>query len=390
MEQIVQQMTMEFVKEFISHYTGRGVYELGAMASDALERAKAFSANLLSAIIEDMDRTLVSQKTERKADGISVHERDVPRTQYTALGSLTYKRAYFSVPGGKSYLLDELLGVLPYERVDAHVCTKLVNTSGIMSFGRSSDIVTGGLISRQTAWRKAMETGEVAALPERVKDTPERIHIFADEDHVHLQDGGSTILPLITTCSGKELVSKGRHELTDRVHINGYGLEPLKRWEYTYAVCGAMFDMTKVKEVFIYGDDAPWIAASDECFPNAIHVLDAQHFRQYMTGILAGEICSPFTLKLYGAVKYDKKAAFSELISEIMDALVSGMPEGKQLANKLKSVQKNSAYILNNWGAVRNMKREGSIGSCTEAMVSHVFSERFSRNPMGWSKEGLS
>ena len=390
MEQIVQQMTMGFVKEFISHFTGRGVYELGAMASDALERAKAFSANLLAAIIEDTDKTLVSQKAERKADGIAVHERDVPRTQYTALGSLTYKRTYFSVPEGKSYLLDELLGVLPYERVDTYVCARLVNTSGIMSFGKSSDIVTGGLISRQTAWRKAMETGEVAVLPERVKDTPERIHIFADEDHVHLQDSGNTVLPLITTCSGKEYVSKDRYELTDRVHINGYGLESLKRWEYAYAVCDAMYDMTKVKEVFIYGDDAPWITASDECFPNAIHVLDAQHFRQYMTGILAGEICSPFALKLYGAVRYDKKTAFSELISEIVDALVSGMPEGKQLVNKLKSVRKNSAYILNNWSAVQNMKREGSIGSCTEAMVSHVFSERFSRNPMGWSKEGLS
>lgn len=35
------------------------------------------------------------------------------------------------------------------------------------------------------------------------------------------------------------------------------------------------------------------------------------------------------------------------------------------------------------------MKSIGMVGSCTEAQVSHVLSERFSRNPMGWSEEGL-
>ena len=390
MEQIVQQITEDFVKGFMAHFTGRGIYELGGMAEDADAMAKVFSAELLTALIEETDRALVSQKQERRRDGIAIHERDVKRTQHTALGDLTYNRTYFTVPEGRSYLLDELLGVLPYERVDSHVAARAVNMTGIMSFGKSADIVTGGKLSRQTVWRKAMESDEVVALPDRVNNTPERIHIFADEDHVHLQNGKNDILPLITISSGKEYVSKSRYELTDRIHINGYGLDARKHWEYAYSVCASVFDMKKVKEVFIYGDDAPWIAKSDDCFPNAIHVLDAQHFRQYMTGILAGEICSPFVLSLYGAVRYGKKEKFTMLICEIIDSLMSDMPEGKQRDNKLERVRKNSNYILSNWEAVQNMRREGSIGSCTEAMVSHVFSERFSRNPMGWSKAGLS
>jgi hypothetical protein len=390
MEQIVQQMAIDFAKGFISHFLEKGIYELGAMTEDADEMAKAFSAKLLILVIEETDNALVLEKAERKVDGIAIHERDVERTQYTALGYLTFKRTYFDVPDGRAYILDELMNVLPYERVDTHVCASLVNTSGIISFGKSADIVTGGEVSRQTAWRKAMEIGEVASLPKRIEDTPERIHIFADEDHAHLQDGKNDILPLITICSGKKHVSKDRYELTDRVHINGYGLTPLQHWEYAYAVCEAMFDMKKVKEVYIYGDDAPWIAKSDECFPYAIHILDAQHYRQYMTGILAGEICSPFALRLYGAVKYDNKEVFVRLIDEIVSAVMSGMQEGKQRENKLEAIRKKSAYIISNWDAVQNMKREGSIGSCTEAMVSHVFSERFSRNPMGWSKAGLS
>jgi hypothetical protein len=390
MEQIVHEMTIDFVKKFISHFLARGIYELGAMTSDADEMAKAFAAALLIAIIEEMDKALVGQKAERKEDGIAIHERDVDRTQLTALGDFTYHRTYFDVPEGMSYLLDELMGVLPYERVDTHVCAKLVNTSGTISFGKSTDIITGGAVSRQTAWRKAMEIGEVVTLPPRVENTPETIHIFADEDHAHLQDGKNDILPLITICSGKKYVSKDRYVLTDRVHVNGYGLEPRQHWEYAYAVCAAMFDMKKVKEVYVYGDDAPWIKNSDECFPSAVHVLDAQHFRQYMTGILAGEICSPFALRLYSAVKYDMKDKFIKIIGEITDAVMAGMPEGRQLDKKIEAIRKKSSYILNNWAAVQNMRRKDSIGSCTEAMVSHVFSERFSRNPMGWSKAGLS
>jgi len=390
MEQIVQQMTLEFVKGFMTHFTERGIYDLGAMAEDTDEMTKAFSSELLAALIEEADKALLDQKAERRRDGIAVHERDVKRSQYTALGDLTYKRTYYDTPGGPLFLLDELLGVLPYERVNSYVAAHAVNKSGVVSFGKSADIVTGGKISRQTIWRKAMETGEAVALPERVKSTPERIHIFADEDHVHRQDGKNDILPLITICSGKKYVSKDRYELTDRVHINGYGLEAGKRWEYAYAVCNAMFDMKKVKEVFIYGDDSPWIAKSDECFANAVHVLDAQHFRQYMTGILAGEICSQFALSLYGAARYDNKEKFGRLIKEILDSLRANMPECKQRDRRMKIVRKNASYILSNWEAVQNMKREGSIGSCTEAMVSHVFSERFSRNPMGWSKAGLS
>jgi hypothetical protein len=36
------------------------------------------------------------------------------------------------------------------------------------------------------------------------------------------------------------------------------------------------------------------------------------------------------------------------------------------------------------------MKLGDSVGSCTEGLAIHVFSERFSRNPMGRSEAGLS
>ena len=56
----------------------------------------------------------------------------------------------------------------------------------------------------------------------------------------------------------------------------------------------------------------------------------------------------------------------------------------------MKTVKENAGYILNHWEAIQKMRGPGSIGSCTEAMVSHVLSARLSRNPMGWSEASLS
>jgi hypothetical protein len=390
MEQIIQQITMHFVKEFMMHFETRGIYALGEMADDSLEMAKEFAKEILDTLITNADRSLVELKQERKSDGIAIHEREVSRTLHTALGDFTFERTYFSSPLGKVYLLDEILGINAYERVDTHVSAKMVNMSAEVSFGRSADIVTGGSVSRQTAWRKAMETGEVAIVPKTVKHTPERIHIFADEDHVHLQEKKSAILPIVTICEGKETVCKGRNELIDPIHINGYGLKPDRLWEYVYSVCAAKYDMNKVKEVYIYGDGAKWIDTSNICFSSAIRVLDGYHFKQRMMSLCAGEICSRYTNRLYSSIKVNRKDIFEQEVLELEDAIILELVDSKERKKKWTSVSENATYILSHWQEIQNIKHEGAIGSCTEAMVSHIFSERFSRNPMGWSRTGLS
>jgi len=386
MEQIVQQIAADFVKKTVAYYSSKGLQNIGEMAEDILEMAKEASMNLLSTFIADADAALVALKGERRNDGITVHERDIPRTLHTALGNFTYRRTYFKTRDGMEYILDGLLGVDAYERVDAYVSARIVNEAGRASYGRSTDIVTGGALSRQTAWRKAMESGEVAALPSRVASTPGRIHIFADEDHAHLQDGHGTFLPLVTVCSGKRQVGEGRNELADRTHLSGYGLEPETFWEYAYAVCESQYDMDKVKEVFIYGDGAKWIETSDVCFPDAVRVLDAYHYMKKMKALTAGDACGKFASSLRAAVARGDKDGFDAICGHIADTIGKAMAPSSERDKKLRSISEAANYLLTRWDAVVNMSREGSIGSCTEAMVSHVLSERFSRSPMGWSK----
>jgi hypothetical protein len=378
------------VKNITGYYNENGLYDLGAMARDISAMVEETGRELLCAFIADADATLVGMKPERRSDGVSVQERGVPRTLYTALGNLTYERTYFKTSDGNVPIIDKMLGVDAYERIDKDISARMVNEAASASFAKSAGIVTGGAVSRQTARRKAMGCGELVTLPQRLPKTPCCIHIFADEDHVHLQDGKGVILPLITICSGKKDVCKGRHALTDRVCLNGYGLKPETFWEYAYAVCDEMFDMEKVREVFIYGDGAKWIDASDACFPDAVRVIDTHHYRQRMKTLTAGEICSGYSQMLYSAVKYGRRDAFKDAALKMMAEIGAGMPTGPERERKVKRISEAANYILCRWDEVMNLRKEGSIGSATEALVSHVFSERFSRNPMGWSRKGLA
>lgn len=61
----------------------------------------------------------------------------------------------------------------------------------------------------------------------------------------------------------------------------------------------------------------------------------------------------------------------------------------QEIAKEDAEILEFGKYLFGNWEAIRNLITLVIPGSCTEGQISHVLSERFSRNPMGWSKEGL-
>ena len=390
MENIIQQIVTETAQKFLNYFEVNGLGTLDKMTDDLKLISDNMTARTLTAFIESADNAICEAKQERKQDGVKVHQRNVTRSLFTALGNFTYSRTYFDTEFGKVYLLDDILGVNPYDRIDTGISAKLVNTAAMHSYGRSASIITGDNISRQSAWNKAMNTGEVAYIPERVDRTPGALHIFADEDHVPLQDGTNTIVTLVTVCAGKQPVSKGRNELIEPFHVQGYGMDKDTLWGYVYALCAEKYDMDIIGNVFIYGDGATWIKGGLDVFPSAVYSLDTFHFRKRMRSLFSGEIGSKYTLKAFSAVSNDDKVSFEATAKAVSVALLDTIPEGRTKERKIERINDNIGFILNNWDAIQNSRLPGIIGSCTEAMVSHVLSERFSRNPMGWSKKGLS
>jgi hypothetical protein len=390
MKTIIQQILTNTLEKYLIYFDDNSIAEISTIAEDFKDISFDMAKDMLNTYIDFMDQTIRDAKSERKEDGITIHQKDVERTLYTALGSLTYKRTYFNVPTGRSYLLDSLLGVEAYDRIDAGVSANLVNTAATYSYGRSADIVTSGQISRQSVRNKIMNTGEVLHVPGNASKTPEALHIFADEDHVNLQNGKNTIIPLVTVSEGKRVVSKGRKALIEPIHIHGYGIEPEKLWDYVYALCAEKYDMNLIREIYIYGDGGNWIKVAFDKFSKAIYVFDEFHFKKRTRSLFAGEICSAFRLPAYSALHNNDEHLFAKLIDAMIDAVEEKMSEDKSKKRKLEKIIEHKKFILNHWHAIQNAKSPGSIGSCTEAMVSHVLSERFSRSPMGWSDAGLS
>jgi len=391
MENIILQIVQEKSKKIIEYFQSHGVCGINQMAEELKRLSEEMALEMLTAFIGCADEAICEAKAQRKSDGIKVHERRVPRTTFTVLGEMTYQRTYFDMPNGeRKYILDDVIEVAPYERIDSGISAKLVNTAAMYSFGRSADIVTGGQISRQSVRNKIMNTGEVLHIPAKAKKPPEALHIFADEDHVHLQRGGNAIIPLITVCEGKRRLSEGRNELIEAFHVQGYGIKPENFWEYVYALCAEKYDIEHLGKIYIYGDGASWILTGFDYFTSAMHILDEFHFKKRLKKLLAGEICASYAGVIHRVISDNDPARFEKIIDKMLLAVNEKLPEGKVRTGRIKALNDNSKYIRKFWEAIQNMKTPDSIGSCTEAMVSHVLSERFSRSPMGWSKQGLS
>ena len=61
----------------------------------------------------------------------------------------------------------------------------------------------------------------------------------------------------------------------------------------------------------------------------------------------------------------------------------------RKCAPNEKAVNDCEEYLLNNWdSAVRRMQDKNVYGCSAEGHVSHMYSDRMSSRPMGWSEAG--
>jgi len=391
MNDIVLELAKEYTKEIMRYFEETGIYDIGEVAKELGAMSNKHAKKLLIAILERIDAEICEAKELRKKDEIVIHERDVSRCVYTSLGEIRLRRTYFkdNESGTMIYLLDHIAGIEAYDRVSSEVAARLVSKCTEMSYCKSADNVVDGEISRQTVKNKAMKTKELAYVPEKKNKVPKELHIFADEDHVHMQSGKSNVLPLITISEGVKSVSKGRNELIEPLHIQGYKIPPENVWEYAYALCDEKYDdIQKVDRIYIHGDGAPWILSGLDVMPNSFHVLDHYHIKAKMRSLTAG---SPegYSSKLWSYLRQGNYDGFSNTIYELLEETEKTYPK-ELIKKRTKKIRKTGGYMLAHWDAIMRRFEPEMTGSCTEPLVSHVLSERFSRNPMGWSEAGLS
>jgi hypothetical protein len=75
------------------------------------------------------------------------------------------------------------------------------------------------------------------------------------------------------------------------------------------------------------------------------------------------------------------------MTAEVFDRVLELTENG----TKKEAVREAKRYILNNWDGIeiKEEKADEIVGCSAEGHVSHVFSERLSSRPKGWSKIGV-
>ena len=380
MEKIIAQITVKVVEKILKNIEENGISEVGKTAESFWSILKDGALELLSVAIEEVDAALLRAKKERSVDRMTVKQRNVPRTVITSLGELTYKRTYYKVDNDSMiYLTDHIIGVEPFERVTKELCAELVQNAASMSMQKAAK-VTGAAVSRQTVNNKVLAMNDVVTEISKAESTPCELHIFADEDHVHLRPKRSAFVPIVTVTEGIDTSNDKRHKTIAPTHFQGYGTDTHSFVENIVAATFEKYDMDKVERVFIHADGGNWIKALGELLPNATFVMDGFHLEKYLKKLFSLNGAVPYAGAIRKAIKENRFESFAVYCSSISK---------KQDEKSRKKLEEIVNYFQNNWDSIVERLNGNHCGSCTEPLVSHILSERLSRNPLAWSKEGL-
>jgi len=337
---------------------------------------------LLGAYYEKLDTQLREDKVGRREDGLVVERRGEKREVISLIGTVRYKRTYYRRrAGGYEYPVDAVVGLEPYQRVSGGVGQALVETCCKMSYGKSSEVVTGGRVSRQAVMHKVRQSA-VPEPPAIERKHVAALHIDADEDHVTMVGGKNSIVPLVNVYEGIEKRGK-RGICRNKFNISEFGKKPEELWEEVLDEIERRYDLEGTT-LYLHGDGAPWIKQGLEWLPKCKFVLDRYHKNKALKQAVSG-------MPRDAGAQYDKllRTAFAEddkeFFSNVVECMVLNYPEREE------KIREATDYLLDNFDAITICSKdpEATNGGATEPHVSNTLSARISSRPMAWSAETL-
>lgn len=390
MESIITKIVVKYVQEYMNIFTEHAE-NMPEMMEKYRKAAQNMAVEVFESAAKQLDRMIYEDKTGRKEKGLLVQAKDQQKAVLTAIGPVQLERTSYrnKETGEYERPLDELLGLERHQRTSLEVMKELVTEASRESYSRSSEHVTGGELSRQSVYnavrRLHLPDGTIPEAAE--KRVTSVLHVFADEDHVHMQKPQKTAgkrcqnTPLVTVTEGIRDVSKGRRQTIRTVSFVDDRFDTKRLWDTVEGYLYATYDMTQIEKVYVYGDGANWIRNGLSEMEKVVHVIDGFHWEKRLRGAARISGIANFAQIVRGNLRKNK---YDEMRNRLL-LIYDGLDEERK-----KEFDPFCTYLLNNWDAIRCYETDDSvIGSCTEALVSHILSERFSRNPMGWSKENL-
>ena len=322
-------------------------------------------------------------------------------TLLTSLGSVTYHKTLFKnkFTGEHEYLLDRIMEIEKHARMTEDAEAKLLEEAVQTSYrkGGESASISSDVVSKETVMNKIHTLNFPRVEPQMEKKVVKYLYIDADEDHVSLQyinkkgdikkPRTNTIMPKLIYVYEGITNENGRNKLISKKHFGGVyegGKEIEQLWKEVEEYIETAYDTEELIKIYINGDGAAWIKSGQRILPKAKFVLDRFHMHKYIIGATSHLLDSVEDARseIYRAVYKKKKYKAEEVFEKIITITES--------ESKRKTVEAAKEYILGNWaGIMQWVKDKNEEVQCSaEGHISHVFADRMSSRPLGWSRIG--
>ena len=327
-----------------------------------------------------------------------------PRTITTPFGDVTYIRTIYQPKdkNGKCFCyVDQKFGIPKYDRYDpcvkAMACELYANHNSMLKVGSliGSRIHSPfsiekdrkiHAISRQAIFSFLKSRPEIYEQADARENTPETLYVMADEKWIPLQDHDAdgnkmkrmTKAAVVFEDVAADSSQKKRHKLVNRyVFFNNEG----NFWQTLYSRLCEMYDMEKVKRIWIMGDGAGWIKSGQfELSSDSTKTgfaLDKFHFGQALRKISNDKD----TQEMLRAWILEEKNR--EGFKDAVDVLIEATPE------KEETITKNRDYILNNWNFIHNSYSVCLMPCSMESAISHHICSMFTSVPKAYRDNNL-
>ncbi len=339
---------------------------------------------LLRAYYEQCNDAVYADKRGRRAEGLQLVRHGDERRIETVFGGVSYRRDYYRQRDGRyRYPVDEIAGISPYMRMSNASAERLVEAATEMSYAKASRYTLQNSFSAQTTMNKVRRVSLLSPEAPAVKRRVPYLHIDADEDHVNLQNGRNTIVPIVSVYEGIERNGR-RGRCINVFHISSHGKKPDDLWEEVIETIDSKYDLTDTV-IYLHGDGAAWIKTGLSWLPNSRFVMDRYHVNKAVKiaiASLSGQKHGYYQASLKRALYSGDRHAFASISSKLQNETPARTPRALQAL----------AYLLANIGGISILSTdpEAANGGCTEPHVSTILSARLSSRPMAWSVKTLS
>ena len=376
----------ERIKKFISESKDIADLILG-VNQDLMQLGR----DIVTEVLEDMDEYL-------RKDGVRKKDWEIVRKDKSSLittfGQIRYNRTYFKPKDGgkRKYLVDEIVGIKPHERMTADVVINTLDEATESSYRKAGEKACyEDEVSKQAVMNK-VHAAEVN--PPKLKYSEKRnvriLYIEADEDHVAHQakgKGGTRCLmpKLIYVHEGIDLSrSTAKRKVLKNVRYFGEDCKSEDLWLQVAQYISDQYEEEKIETVYISGDGASWIKQGLNWIGKSRFVLDNHHLNKYIRVATAHINDEAIYQGLKDALDWPDKEMAYRVFKRILELTEND--------TKRAAVKDSRKYIMNNWDGIAIKAEKGYeiVGCSAEGHVSHILSNRLSSRPKGWSKTGVN